>query len=36
MPTTGHEDDEVDAVYGQLEELLDAQKGADHVIIMGD
>ena len=36
MPTTDHEDDEVDLVYEQLEELLDKQKGTENVVIMGD
>ena len=36
MPTSVHEDDEVDAVYEELEELLRVQKGSDHVVIMGD
>ena len=36
MPTTEHEDDEVDLVYEQLEELLAKQKGTENVVIMGD
>jgi exonuclease III len=36
MPTTGHDDEEVDTVYEKLQELVDAQKGSDHVVIMGD
>ena len=36
LPTTDHEDDEVDLVYEQLEELLDKQKGTENVVIMGD
>ena len=36
MPTTGHEDDEVDTEYEKLEEMVRAQKGSDYVVIMGD
>src|SRR5579864_3279387 len=36
MPTTGHDDEEVDTVYEKLQELVDAQKGSDCVVIMGD
>ena len=36
MPTTDHEDDEVDLVYEQFEELLEKQKGTENVVITGD
>ena len=36
MPTSGHEDEEIDKMYEQLEELIERQKGSDNVIIMGD
>src|SRR4029077_16228322 len=36
MPTTGQNDDEVDTEYEKLEEMFGAQKGSDHVVIMGD
>jgi hypothetical protein len=36
MPTTGHDDEEVDNVYEELENIIDEQKGNDNVVIMGD
>jgi hypothetical protein len=36
MPTSDHEDEEVDEMYEQIEELVDKQKGTDCVIVMGD
>jgi len=36
MQTTGHADDEVDAEYEKLEEMLGAQKESGHAVIMGD
>ena len=36
MPTTTHEDEEVDDMYERLEEILDRTKGTDYVVIMGD
>jgi hypothetical protein len=36
MPTTDHTDDEVDEMYEKIEELIEEQKGTDHVIVMGD
>jgi len=34
MPTTTHEDEEVDNMYERLEEILDRTKGTDYVVIM--
>lgn len=36
MPTTTHEEEEIDSMYERLEEVLDETKGTDYVIIMGD
>ena len=36
MPTTDHEDEEVEKMYDQLEEILSKVKGTENVIIMGD
>jgi len=36
MPTTDHEDEEVEMMYEKLEEMLTKQKGSDYVVIMGD
>jgi len=36
MPTTDHEELEVDLWYERLEEMLGGQKGTDNVVIMGD
>ena len=36
MPTTDHEEMEVDVWYERLEEILKDQKGKDNVVIMGD
>lgn len=36
MPTTAHEEEEVDAMYDQLENMLEEIKGTDYVILMGD
>jgi len=36
LPTSGHDDEELDKMYEQLEELIERQKGSDNVIIMGD
>lgn len=36
MPTSDHEDSEVDDVYEQLEEMMDEQKGKDYMVVMGD
>ena len=36
MPTTGHDDEEVDTMYEKLQELVGAQIGSDHVVITGD
>ena len=36
MPTTNHEEEEVEIMYERLEEVLDRTKGTDYVVIMGD
>src|SRR6478609_1177978 len=36
LPTTDHEDEEVEKLYDQLEQILVKQKGTDNVILMGD
>src|SRR6218665_2680937 len=36
MPTTNHEEKEVENMYERLEEVLDRTKGTDYVVIMGD
>ena len=36
MPTSAHEDDEVDEIYDRIEELIAKDKGKDYVVIMGD
>jgi len=36
MPTSKHEDEEVDDIYDQIEELMNARKGKDYMVIMGD
>jgi exonuclease III len=36
MPTSAHEDDEVDEIYNRIEELVAKEKGKDYVVIMGD
>ena len=37
MPTTDYKDDEVDAVYERIEELLDKEtKNKDYTLVMGD
>ena len=36
MPTTNHEEEEVENTYERLEEVLDRTKGTDYVVIMGD
>ena len=36
LPTIDYEDEEVEKLYGQLEEILGRQKGTDNVIVMGD
>src|SRR6218665_1308157 len=36
MPTTNHEEEEVENMYKRLEEVLDRTKGTDYVVIMGD
>ena len=36
MPPSDHEDEEVEALYEELEEMIDKEKGADYLIVMGD
>src|SRR6218665_2329949 len=36
MPTTNHEEEDVDNTYERLEEVLDRTKGTDYIVIMGD
>ena len=36
MPTTDHDDEEVEKMYEQLEGVLDKMKGKENVVIMGD
>ena len=36
MPTTEHDDEEVDELYQQLESVIDEQKGTDFLVVMGD
>src|SRR6218665_2485194 len=36
MPTTNHEEEEVENMYERLEEVLDRTKGTDYVVIIGD
>ena len=36
MPTTDHEDEEIERMYEQLDEIVYKQKGTDYVVIMGD
>ena len=36
MPTTDHEDDEIEQLYDQTEEIIGKQKGRENVIVMGD
>jgi len=35
MPTSQHEDEEVDDIYDQIEELMNLQKGKHYMVIMG-
>jgi hypothetical protein len=36
MPASEHEDDEVEELYGVIEEILEDGKGNTNTIIMGD
>ena len=36
MPTSAHGEEEIDAMYDNLEEILSQQKGTDYTILMGD
>ena len=36
MPTSQHEESEIEEMYEQIEEMIDRQKGTDNVIVLGD
>ena len=36
MPTTDHEDDEIEDMYEQIESIIDKQKGNLNLVVMGD
>ena len=36
MPTSAHDDDELDEICDRFEELVAKEKGKDYVVIMGD
>src|ERR1051325_11948362 len=36
MPTTDHDNEEIEEMYEKLEEILNTQKGTDYMVIMGD
>src|ERR1051325_1421836 len=36
MPTTDHDDEEIEKMYEKLEEILNTQRGTDYMVIMGD
>ena len=36
MPTSAHDEEEIDDMYGSIEEVISKQKGTDHVVLMGD
>ncbi len=36
MPTSDYDEEEVDMMYDRLEEILNKQKGTNHVVLMGD
>ncbi len=36
MPTSAHDDEEIDGVYERIEEILEKTKGTDYTILMGD
>ncbi len=36
MPTTTHNDDEIEIMYEQIEKLINKQKGNTNVVVMGD
>ena len=36
MPTSEHDENELDEMYDKMEELIDKQTGSDNMIIMGD
>ena len=36
MPTTQHNDNEIEDIYEVIEELMDAQQGNDYLVIMGN
>lgn len=36
MPTTGHDENEIEEMYECIEKFMDAEKGNDNLVIMGD
>ena len=36
MPTSAHDDSEVELMYEKLEEMIKKQKGTDYLVVMGD
>ena len=36
MPTTGHDENEIEEMYECIEKTMDAEKGNDNLVIMGD
>ena len=36
MPTSDHEEEEVEGMYEKLEELIKEEKGKDNVVVLGD
>ena len=36
MPTSAHEDTEVEEIYEQLNDLIEEEKGSDNLVVMGD
>ena len=36
MPTTNHDDEEVEAMYEKVEEIMRKQKRTDYIVVMGD
>ena len=36
MPTTDHEDDEIEEMYEQIERIINKQKGKRNALVLGD
>ena len=36
MPTSSHEDEEIERIYDQLDEIIGKQKGTDYLVVIGD